>query len=251
MNVLEMILAEIGVRKRKNYGYTAEQVVSKVEHDPAAGGIPKHLVSDLNEQETKRLLRDVIPERYFRWHDLRWEELGEVPSHVFSMLPKLFRTAFDNADEKIQSEVTRKYVRVLKEESVLRVSTYCLKFFTMSDLKHLPEDDVQLVKEHFLEQVRSDHVSDDWIRALSGIGAWINSEEVSGFVDRLIRIVIQDDGRKDMVFSRIDAEYTRMEKELRGQLMSRIDDWEKMYKSRNDERSQLIIDLQFYLEMPF
>ena len=251
MNVLAMILAEIGGRKRKNYGYTAEQVVSKVEHDPSAGGILKHLVNDLNEQEIKRLLHEVIPERYFRWHDLHWEEGEEVPSHLFSMLPKLFRTAFDNADENIQSEVTRKYVRVLKEESVLRVSTYCLKFFTMSDLKHLPEDDVQLVKEHFLEQIRSDHVSDDWIRALSGIGPWVSSEEVSGFVDRLIKIMIQDDKRKDIVFSRIDVEYSGMKKERQKQLLSRIDDWEKMYENRNEQRCKLIRDLEFYIDIPF
>ena len=212
----------------------------------------KHLVNDLNEQETKRLMLEVIPERYFQWHDLHWEEGQEVPGHLFSMLPMLFRTAYENADAGVQSEVTRKYVRVLKEESVLRVSTYCLRFFAMSDLKHLPAEDVQLVKEHFLEQIRSDQVSDEWIRALSGIGPWIRAEEVAGFVDPLIKRMFHNGALKDVVFSRIDAEYSGMRKDLQQQLLSRLDDWSNMYELRkNEARFQLIRDLKFYLDMPF
>ena len=251
MNVLEMILAEIGGRKRLNYGYTAEQVVSKIELDPSAGGILKHLVNDLNVQETKRLLHDVIPERYFYWHSIRWEGLEEVSDHLFSTLPTLFRIAYDNAEASIQSAVTRKCLRVLKEESVLRVSTYCLYFFAMSDLRHLSADDAQLVRDHFLEQIRSDHVGDEWIRALSGIGKWLSSEEVAGFVDALVRIMLKNSERRDTVFARMFAEYHGMKKTLQDQLMGRLDDWKKMYENRNKERSQLISELQFYIEVPF
>ena len=249
-NVLEMILTEIGGRKRLNYGYTAEQVASKVERDPSARGILRHLVKDLNERETKRLLQEVVPERYSYW-DGRWEEGEEVPSHLFSMLSMLFRTAYDSADMNVQSEVTSNFVRVLKEESVGVVSTYCLQFFAMSDLRHLKADDAQLVKEHFLEQIRSDQVDDEWIRALSGIGVWIRPEEVNRLVDPLVKIMLHSKARKKMVFSRLFAEYDAMQEGVQARVLHRLDAWRGMYEDRDQARSALITELKQYIDIPF
>ena len=250
MNVLEMILADIGSRKRLNYGYTAEQVVSKIERDPSAGGILKHLVKDLNERETKRLLQEIIPERYFGWDDAL-EEGEEVPSHLFSMLSVLFRTAYDSANDSVQSEVTNEFVKVLKEGSVRQVVTYCLRFFTMSDLRHLQANDAQLVKEHFFEQIRSDQVGDKWIDALSGIGVWLRPEEVPRLVDPLIKYMLQKHARKTMVFSRIDSEYSAMTDGLKKKLLARLDAWSNMYKDRDQAHSKLIAELQLFIDIPF
>lgn len=250
INVLEMILAEIGGRKRPSYGYTAEQVVSKVERDPSARGILKYLVKDLNERETKRLLQEVIPDRYFRWNQ-ELEDGEEVPSHLFSMLSTLFRTSYESADAIVQSEVTSRFVRVLKEESVDVVSTHCLQFFAMSDLRHLQADDAQLVKEHFFEQIRPGQGDVKWIRALSGIGQWLLPEEVPGFVDLLVKVLLQDNIQKRMIFSCMFVEYDSMKEALQKQVLSRLDVWIRTYEHRNQKRAMLITELKDYIDIPF
>ena len=147
--LLEMILAEIGERKRKNYGYTADQIVTKLSRDSSSMAILRSLLKDVNEVELERLILDVIPDRYFRIDDLI--EIEETPSHLIPMLSKLLRTAVDIAPDHIQREFARQFVRILKEESEWTVTTYCHEFFSMEMLRHLGDSEIQLVKEHYLE----------------------------------------------------------------------------------------------------
>jgi hypothetical protein len=251
MSLLEMILEEIGSAQRTGSGYTAEQVVSKVERDSSVRGILKHLVRDINEQETERLLQEMIPTRYFdALEELRVGE--DVPDHLFQMLSLLFRTAYDNAPERIQAAVTNTFVRILKEASEERVRTYCQQFFRMSDMKHLLPDNVQLVKAHYLDQIRSDKFEEEWIAALKGIGEHLAQGEGFQFADRIVTVACQFDQHYDVLSNRLFDEYLLMSDELQQETIECLDRRTKMYEYRDDkERANTVDQLKSYIEIPF
>ena len=149
-SLVEMILAEIEGRKRSNYGYTAEQIVSKVERDPAAGVLLKHLLKDVNPYEMERLLLDVVPNKYMNPGNPFFPETH----HFTQMLVLLFRVAYEQTDKQLQARVAQRFVTVLKEEATTFIFRYSRAFFQMSDLQHLSIDEGQLVKDYFLTKLK-------------------------------------------------------------------------------------------------
>jgi hypothetical protein len=250
ISLVDMILTEIEGRKRSNYGYTAEQIVSKVERDSSVGAILKHLLRDLNRREMERLLLKVVPEKYMAELD---DPFSAEHGHVLPMLAFLFRTVYEGADSQLQARVAQQFVRILKEEAEGLVFAYGGAFFRMSDLQHLSADDTQLVKEHFFARIKSDP-SDDLIRALSGIGGHLLPGEVPRFVDPLVRTICfsNSENTKRAAHARIKDEYLQMEGEVDRQLLTRLDQWIQMYRSREDsQRADLVEKLKSYIEIPF
>jgi hypothetical protein len=251
MSLVEMILTEIEGRKRSNYGYTAEQIVSKVERDSSVGAILKHLLKDLNRREMERLLLKVVPEKYMaELEDFFHSERG----HVLPTLAFLFRTAYEEADSQLQARVAQQFVRILKEEAEGLVFAYGRAFFRMSDLQHLPAGDSQLVKEHFFARIKSDPSDDDLIRTLSGIGKYLLPGEVSSFVDPLVRMICfsNTENTKHAARERIKEESLEMEEEVNCRLLARLDQWIQMYRLRKDsQRADLVEELKSYIEIPF
>jgi len=62
--LVRMINGEVASSKRQTYGYTAEQIASKIERDSSSVAILTHLLKKTNERELERLLLEVLPERY-------------------------------------------------------------------------------------------------------------------------------------------------------------------------------------------
>src|SRR5262249_20743103 len=65
ISVVNLILEEIAGKRRSQFGLTAEQLLSKIERDPASLGILRHLSADATEQQKERLVVNCIPERFF------------------------------------------------------------------------------------------------------------------------------------------------------------------------------------------
>lgn len=63
--LVEIIIEQISNRKRETYGYTAEQIVKKLERDSSAIAILGHLLKTTNQIKQERLLLKVLPHRYF------------------------------------------------------------------------------------------------------------------------------------------------------------------------------------------
>ena len=135
--LLEMILGEIGGRKRLNYGYTAEQLVAKVSRDASVRGILHHLIADVNETEKERLLLRVIPEEYAMALERERDQFEQNDSNIMPMLTVLFRTTYRMSSDRVQARFVRKFVQTIKEESEDVVRTYCQEYFSMAGLKHL------------------------------------------------------------------------------------------------------------------
>src|SRR5262249_12797265 len=63
--LVEVIAGEVAATKKENYGFTAEQIAGKLERDKSAFAVLSHFLKEMKEGERERLLRDVLPSRYF------------------------------------------------------------------------------------------------------------------------------------------------------------------------------------------
>ena len=225
-SLVEMILTEIEGRKRSNYGYTAEQIVSKIEQDSSAEAILKRLLQELDPRERERFLLNVVPERYMR---TRKEPDGY--ERMLRMLPVLFRTAYDQANSQLQVRAAQNFVKILFEGTEEFVGAYSRAFFRMSDLQHLPDSDAQAVKDYFFAQIKSSSSDHALLGVLSGIGKHLLPEEISAFVDPLVHTMsFGNTESKGVARKIIENEFHQMEEEVGGLLHDRLDKQLRRYR---------------------
>ncbi len=248
-SLVEIILDEIEKRKRSNYGYTAEQLVAKVERDSSAEAILPHLLKEVNAVEIERLLIKVLPDRYLSI-SVRDDPFDHLPAHVLPGFIALFRGALDIATDPVKVKVAKRFVTILKEEADTIVFSYGTAFFRLSDLCHVSPDEALLVKEHYFGRLK-DGVTRELIIALDGIGTYLKNEEVLRFVDPLVRAICfgQSGDVKGYARDRLSDEYMRMGG---NRIVTRFDDWSNMFRSRgNEEMATVVEDLKASMDIPF
>jgi hypothetical protein len=148
--LLQMIVDEISAKKRTEYGYTAEQIVKKLERDESAMSIHKHLLKDVPEFEIERLLLRVIPNRYFELDAVDGQFGPEPDLEGQNRLAICFRSGFTIASDEIKKKVTKRFLSILRNEDQHKVLTYEVAFFRGGDLKYLSPAEAKLVKDHLL-----------------------------------------------------------------------------------------------------
>jgi hypothetical protein len=218
--LVDIVLKEISARRRQNYGYTALQIVSKLERDSSALAILEHLLKSMNSSELEQLLLRAIPERYMATQaDWGGQEFLES-------LVRCFHLAFDIAPHEIKGKVAKRFVAILKEEGEELVLTYESRFFRGSDLRYLSSEEAALVKQHILSRL-SESVGVSILRAVEGLGAFLAPNEVGGFVDAMVRTIIwgKTDLLKKNARERIESVYWELNEDVRKGMMKRLDDW--------------------------
>jgi hypothetical protein len=111
--LVDMITDEISVKKKEKYGYTAEQITTKIVLDSSSSTILGHILKNVNEFEIERLLLNIIPKTYYELM-----ELAEEPSDsTLTSLSTCFRLAYKQASPEIKQKIAKDFVRILKEES--------------------------------------------------------------------------------------------------------------------------------------
>ncbi|SRR5216684_657410 len=185
--LLQMIVDEISAKKRAQYGYTAEQIVKKLERDESAMSIHKHLLKDVPEFEIERLLLRVIPKRYFELDTAVMGEFEPEPdTEGQARLATCFRSAFRIASEEIKKKVTTNFLSILRNEEQYKVLTYETAFFRAADLKYLSSAQAKLVKDHLLSRIKTD-ISTELVEAFDGLPEFLEKEDIADLVDALLK----------------------------------------------------------------
>ena len=239
-SLLEIILKEIGHIRRRSYGYSAEQLVDKVVRDASSKGILRRLVKDVNPREIEKLMLKVIPNRYAFEIEVSETEYEPDAPHVMPMLTELFRAAYECSCDRTQAMFVQEFVRVIKEGSEDTVRTYCQEFFSMDGMKHLEDDDVQLMKEHYLDQLKSRRASEKWIISLVGIGKYLAEEEAIEFISALLKLSLGGGERidRDVVAEAIWDIYWGLEETIKSRIDAHLDS-EIAYYSHMEEGDKI------------
>jgi hypothetical protein len=235
-SLVSIILKEVAAKQQEQYGLTAEQIVNKFESDPSALGISRHLLKDASDKEIERLLVKVLPDRYFE--ELQGEYARDT---VLLGHSKLFRAAFEVAEEGTKRKVMARYVSVLKEEPGPSVQVYEEEFFRGSDLEYVDEAERGMVKAHLFARLK-DEPNRKLIAAAVGIGRWLESDDVEPFVDPLVRTAVSaSDGRLALSARALLSNAARQTPaDLDPEIVQRLKDWEGFYEERE---AQLSVDV--------
>src|SRR5438445_785749 len=59
-SLVEIVIKEVSKKKAKEYGYTAEQILTKLESDPRNDPVIRHLTSEIAPTELERLMLKVL-----------------------------------------------------------------------------------------------------------------------------------------------------------------------------------------------
>lgn len=181
--LVNMVIKEIMARKQEKYGYTAEQIVTKIESDPYASAILSHLLKEISEFERERLLLEIIPQQYIYF-------LYSDEGRVLSSLSECFRQIYEITSDDVKRKVAKALVKVVKEESESVAYAYEVSFFRATDFQYFSDDDKDLVKQHLLS-ILIKKVSSSLINALKGIGMYLTTEdEILAFINPLIKAYI-------------------------------------------------------------
>jgi hypothetical protein len=187
--LVDIIVAEVVAKRRETYGYTAEQVMDKVENDPSALAILAHLLKDMNPVEFERLLVCVFPPRYFRyiaqlpdyWEPSREPSPAELAlDRTISSLEQCFTLVYSIAPDAVKAKAAQDFVRILREESEANVLAYEAACFRCSELKYLTDEDAKIVKTHVLSRFtgrQSRETISTVMRVIDGIGPYLTASE--------------------------------------------------------------------------
>ena len=254
MSLVDMICNELGNRKGSR-GYTAEQIISKVRRDASAAAILQNLLKEVPSDEIHALLIKAIPETYRQENKDQWfyEEGDNAYQHVLPTLRSLFRIAYSHADKNTQRDVALNFVRIVKEEDSEVVTQYGDSFWWMGQMEHLCDDDIQVIKNHFLSRVESDRGNEELITILRGIGKYLSPEEAQSITNLLMSIRLLNAPRAGAAASRVlQSEYPAMDADSQSQVLIRLDQLRQRFeRSGKDDYALTLAKEKDLLEIPF
>lgn len=245
--LVEIVVESVAANRRENYGYTAEQIVAKLERDSTADAILPHLLRSANPIEIERLLLRVLPDSYKR---LSAQDF--VPSHLKSSMQLCFRTALRAASAELQEAVARRFVQILKDEDDVVIREYGEAFFSGDQLEHLSPEDASLVIEHMLGRLRRD-TEGTTLKMLRGVGRYLRVEDADPLVDHLVRLAISaDDGRVRQVRQVLSDLMMDTSREFDQNALTRFDFFiSRLERTAHEDAAKIVRELKEHFTLPF
>lgn len=223
--LVEMIADEVGKSRAATKGNTAEQLLSKIEHDISAVPIARHLLQEMPIEEQLRLLRRVIPDRFLAV--VRGAETGSLAA-----IGGLYRAAYDAAPLPEQKAATETFLRVLREDDEAVVGAYETALFRARDLVHLTKQERTMVKVHILARLRAS-ATVELMEATKGISRFLTLEELAAVVDVVVAQIAyaSDQSLKTAARELLHDVYANESTTADKAMLARLDSWIALLRS--------------------
>ncbi len=179
LSLVKMVAQDIGGKKAEVYGYTAEQLVTKLESDLGCVAYLPHILKDMKDGEKRRLVLSVLPERNYEWNSFSDEGCpASVRREVRSAFGKCFRVVRQQVNWETQTELIRQYVAILKEKPSHYRKCYEETFFRFTDVEHKADVfQIELIKQHLLNRLKEDY-SPALLEVAMGVAKYVNCDDV-------------------------------------------------------------------------
>jgi len=244
--LVSIVLNDVEKQKKESYGYTAEQIVSKLEVDPSATSIVSHLLSKVNTTETERLLLKILPAHY-----LSNSQSIDHSNLIDNALKTCYRIAFEKSNEEIKRKAAVWLVKVFSEGDNQAISSFGIAFLRASDLIYVSQSEASLVKYYLLGKLKED-ITESILEAIKGIGKFIEIFDVLNYVDPLIKSICQN---WDLEISKKSQDYLQSEiysDEIEIEIKQRINIWISFYEEKlQNDYAERLKEVITNIDLPF
>lgn len=182
-SLVGLIAQELATYQSAHYGYTANQLVGKIERDPYATTVVEHLLRETKPQEIERLLVKVLPDRCFSLTSTH-EEASEELVHALSTV---FQSAFSLASEDTKRAAMLHYLQVLKQEAWIKVHSYENVLLHATFLDYLPTESLPMVVDHLFTRMTRTLDAKVLRIITNGFSKYLNRNQVVHFVQMVIK----------------------------------------------------------------
>lgn len=192
-HLVDIVASEVANLKRDTYGYTAQQIITKIESDSSSTAILGDLLKKTGDRELERLLTKDLPARYIELARVEEADEAYFEEHYGGTLLRLrraYRAAFEAASDDIKARVMKNFARILREESGFEVITHEQAFFRAEDLAYMTDDDRAMAKAHLVDQA-GHSLLEDLADALTGIGRYADPKDLFTLVGHYVRYASQ------------------------------------------------------------
>jgi hypothetical protein len=246
--LVDVVADEVAIAKTGTYGFTAEQIINKIEKDSSALSVLSHFLKETNDRERERLAKEVIPQRYFSAQEFGFESTSGADYQ------DCFRTTFHTLSDESKTKVAKRFIKILKEEHGTYVLEYETMFFRASDMKYLDPSEAALAKAHMLSRLDKEQTL-GVLGVLEDLGGFLTVGEISRVVDAYIKMIIFGKESRLRTRARTLLVFLGYETEgvIRQKVDKRVDDWINHFEEKEmNEHKTTLEELKTELsEMPF
>jgi hypothetical protein len=226
--LVDIIVSEIVAARKERYGFTAEQLLRKVESDSSAMAVLPHHLKETNEFERLKLLTELIPALFsdvakdsFEWSTLNYS--------------LFFREVLKSLPDDKKTIVAGMFVELIRESPGAPLFEYGDAFFSAQDMQYLDARDVPLVKAHILHRLQSEG-SAPWGTLGKGIGGFLEDKEVTDLVDYYIRRVVYGKTKqlREEATASLNSLWVNTPTPRDQLVMKAVNDWVEKHKDKDE-----------------
>jgi len=245
-SLVEIIITEIDKRKKESYGFTAEQLLNKIETDSTSEVVWHHFLKKTNNYEKKKLLLQLIPNRYYELLNSQ-DIFDEYPEDELILLKKFFLAVYATVNNEIKKELAQRFISILHEGNSSEVRHNIASFFTIEYFDFFDSDSKELVIEHLFGILREKE-NDELIYSIKGISKYLNDNQFQYLISLLLVKSIQSSSRDTTNPAKIllDNEY-QLSKEKRQKIILDYIDSQKVDYSYNEKIVEIIQNIRDYI----
>lgn len=180
------ITQEVAARRSARSGFTAEQLLRKVERDTGAIAIVPHMLRQVRTQEKARLLLEVLPAAYAR-HSA-YDDF-DLDYSLLLRISAAYRLVLSESPEHAEAAARMFYTLLLSGDST-EINRHSKAFFRAPDAKHLEAQERAAVVDYLIGSVLPMQDGDDDFAQTLGIGPFLTVANFGQFLTPLLRHVL-------------------------------------------------------------
>lgn len=250
-SLLEIIIREIDKKKQETYGYTADQILYKIENDSTSEVIWHHLIKRLNNYEKEKLILKAIPQRYFELLNEYMSYEEQPPTYILDNMSKFFKIVYNSSSEQTKEKVANNFSRIIKEGIETEVIQSINSFFLSDFLRLVSSEDGIMIKQHLISRLE-DGIYVVLTKSLTGISLHLTRDELINFTNILVRYIINPTKLDHLTLAKklLNDEYLILSNENQEIIQNQLDE-KKKYAS--ESTIKVIDDLKEYIkdDLPF
>jgi hypothetical protein len=208
-----------------------------------------HLLREMKETETTRLLLAILPARNQALEALQFDA-DSLPykTKIRDALRNCFRLLLKQASWDVRKQVIRQYISILKEQTAEYRKCYEETFFVFSDVEGVVDaSEAELIKSHILERLRRDGWSGGF-RLASGIGKALTLDDVKTQAARAVwwHALHDDEGPKEDALKWFQEEFSNVPNHVSAALLKDMEEQANRWQTM--DRSDLAAGLRQIIE---